>query len=92
MRIDRETGQLHITRTVEVDAIFSALNDYRDILSRNAKNRAVNGRLIGCIDPITAANWRKECGAGVGTKEFAQYAKKKLNDRDYSKFRMDWQH
>jgi hypothetical protein len=43
--------------------------------------------MIGSIDPITAAIWRKECGAGIGTKEFAKYAKKKLADPDYRRFR-----
>lgn len=37
--------------------------------------------------PITIANkWSKECGAGIGTREFAEYAKKKLMDPDWKAF------
>ncbi len=41
---------------------------------------------LGSIDPITANKFRQECGAGIGTQEFQEYALKRLDD-DYTKFR-----
>lgn len=40
---------------------------------------------LGSIPMVIASQWAKECGSGIGTKEFGEYAKKKLMSGDYSK-------
>lgn len=74
-----------MTRSQEVDSVFDGVKMVGEV--ENA-TRDTNGRLyLGSIDPITAANWARECGAAIGTKEFAQFAKKKLMSNEFSKFR-----
>jgi hypothetical protein len=79
-------GTIRIERTVDAEPIMQAMKDYGDVIDRS-KSRVAGARMIGSIDPITAAIWRKECGAGIGTREFAKYAKKKLADPDFRRFR-----
>lgn len=80
-------GELQIHRTVDAEPVMQAMKDYGDIIERG-KSRVAGAQMIGSIDPITAAIWRNECGAGIGTKEFALYAKKKLADSDFRRFRI----
>lgn len=79
-------GTVRIHKQVDAEPVMKALHDYRDVLGAKHKGKAAT-RLHGSIDPITAAIWRKECGAGIGTKEFAEYAKKKLASREFSRFK-----
>lgn len=79
-------GNMHISKTLDAEPIMQAMKDYGDIIDSKQTN-ASGAKMIGAIDPITAAIWRKECGAGIGTREFAKYAKKKLADPDFKRFR-----
>jgi hypothetical protein len=79
-------GSIRIERSVDATPVMEAMKDYGDIIDRS-KSRVAGARMIGSIDPITAAIWSKECGAGIGTREFAKYAKKKLSDPDFKRFR-----
>jgi hypothetical protein len=45
-------------------------------------------RKIGSIPFVVADQWSRECGAGIGTKEFAAYCKRKLLDGDFAAFRI----
>ncbi len=73
------------TRSVEADTIFDGVKMVGEV--ENA-TRDRHGRLyLGSIDPITAANWAKECGHAIGTRGFADFAKKKLMSGEFSKFR-----
>lgn len=45
-------------------------------------------RKIGSIPLVVAEQWSRECGAAIGSKEFALYCKRKLMDGDFSKFRI----
>lgn len=45
-------------------------------------------RKVGSIPLVVAEQWSRECGAGIGTKEFALYCKKKLMDGDFAAFRI----
>jgi len=78
-------GSIHIVKQHNVEPIIQAMHDYKDVVgSHQAKNGA---KLVGSIDTITAAVWANESGTRIGTREFAIYAKKKLNDRDFHRFR-----
>lgn len=85
MTIDA-SGMITIKRSVDAEPIMQTMKDYADIFGKNHGGRS-GTRMLGSIDPITASIWRKECGAGIGTKEFAVYAKKKLADPDFKRFR-----
>lgn len=84
--VDPATGAIHVSRTVDAEPIMQAMKDYGDVIGKG-RGRVAGAKMIGAIDPVTAAIWRKECGAGIGTKEFAAYVKKKLADPDFKRFR-----
>jgi hypothetical protein len=42
-------------------------------------------RWVGSIPLVIAELWSKECGAAIGTHEYAGYIRKKLSDPDYKK-------
>lgn len=77
-----------VTRQHDVEALLQGIKERSEVTSKYHVG-PVGSKWIGSIDTITASNWAKECGAAIGTKEFAAYAKKKLMDPDYSKFRAD---
>lgn len=96
-RVDPETGLieqvyedergLHVHRT---DTGVQSLLDRNKMMAELApsmKGPAAT-RYVGSVDGLTAENWSRECGAAVGTPEFAAYAKKKLLDGDNAKFRV----
>lgn len=86
VHVDPVTGAIHVRRAVDAEPVMQAMKDYGDVINPR-KSKVAGARMIGAIDPITASIWRKECGAGIGTKEFAAYAKKKLADPDFRRFR-----
>jgi hypothetical protein len=86
--VDAE-GRVHIQRSVDAEPIISAMKDYADIIGKKRNDRMAGAKMIGAIDPITAANWAKETGLKIGTKEFAAFAKKRINgDIDFRHFRL----
>ena len=38
---------------------------------------------IGSVPIVVAKQWERECGHGINSKEWLEYAKKKLMDPDY---------
>jgi len=86
-RVDAD-GRIHIERTVDAEPIINAMKDYADIIGFKRNDKLAGAKMIGAIDPITAANWAKETGLKIGTKEYAQFAKKRIqNDNTYRGFR-----
>jgi len=75
-----------LVHTHDTECIIEGVKGMSETINRTTKN-AAGALYLGSIDTITAAIWVKECGAALGTKEFAKYAKKKLMSGDYSKFR-----
>lgn len=74
-----EDGKLHIVRKMTVDPMF----DHVKLLSQTAKPKS--GKYVGSIDPMTAAEFVKQTGAGVGTAEFNEYAFKRI-ESDLTKY------
>lgn len=66
-----------------MDEVFNLVRQNREIYADGMREGT---RYLGSIDPITAAQWAKESGLKIGTKEFAKYAKRKLADSDYRRF------
>jgi hypothetical protein len=81
-------GVLHIEKTIDAEPVMEAMKAYGDFIDQHSQRKQAQ-RIIGSLDPFTALNWSKECGAKVGTKEFAQFAMKRIkNDSDYRRFRV----
>ena len=81
-------GSIHITKTIDAEPIINAMKDYADIIGHKRNDNMAGAKMIGAVDPLTAANWAKETGLKVGTKEFAQFAKRRIqNDSEYRGFR-----
>lgn len=88
-RMVEDGDKLHIQRAVhDLEHLFR-LNQSEGAMLLDAGRRHRHNRLVGRIDLVTAEQWAKECGAGVGTKEFAAYCKRKLMDGDFAKFRVE---
>lgn len=85
-RVVNEAESFSFKHTHDVECIVQGVKDMSEIITRTTNN-AAGALYLGSIDTITAAIWAKECGAAVGTREFAKYAKKKLMSPEYSKFR-----
>jgi hypothetical protein len=81
-------GVLHIQKTIDIEPIMDAVKSYGDFIDKHTQ-RKQSQRIIGSLDPFTALAWSKECGAAVGTKEFAAFAMKRIKgDSDYRRFRV----
>ena len=81
-----EDGKTHEISTHDIEPLLNAIKDRREAFDASPK-RAKNGaNYLGSIDVHTAANWAKECGAAVGTKEFTAYAKAKFASNEFARF------
>lgn len=78
-------NKMHVIRENDVDAVFDAVKLTSDIQAEQG-TQTKNRRYLGSLDPITAAQFSKESGLKIGTKEFARYATGKLRSSDYRKF------
>jgi hypothetical protein len=76
--------KLVINRTQDVQFI---LDDNQRIAQETAHHRG-DMRLAGRIPFVVAETWARECGARIGTKEFAEYCKGKLMDGEFAKLRV----
>lgn len=86
-----EDGVVRVIRTNNVDNVIQGVKDRSEMLTKASGKNVAGSRYLGSIDPVTGAIWAKECGAAIGTKEFAAYAKKKLQSNEFLKFRADIQ-
>jgi hypothetical protein len=79
-------GRFAFKNTQDVTGILRAAHDARDTLRKDTG--PIGGRYLGTIPVLVAQLWAKECGAAIGTKEWAEYAKKKLKDPEWAGFRI----
>lgn len=82
-----EDGKMHVRRTGDADPVFAHVRHLSQLHAETPSHKKTK-KFLGSIDPITAAQFRKEVGAGVGTQEFQDYALKKLNTT-HTKFKAD---
>jgi hypothetical protein len=83
-RMIEDDGKLHIIRSQDVQSVLDANQRART----GEMNRKSEMRHAGSIPMVIAEQWSRECGAAIGTKEFAGYVKKKLMDGDWAKLRV----
>jgi len=79
-------GTMRITRSQDVQSLIDQNRHEADAAPSMFGQAAV--RKIGSIPFVIAEAWSRECGAGIGTKEFAVYCKRKLMDGDFAAFRI----
>lgn len=79
-------GLIRVTRSQDVQSLIDQNKHEADAAPSMFGQAAV--RKIGSIPFVIADQWSRECGAGIGTKEFATYCKRKLLDGDFAAFRI----
>lgn len=85
-----DSGNVVINKTMDVEPILDGIAAFNGFLDKHAQRKA-SQRYLGALDPYTAQCWARECGAQVGTKEFAEFAIKRITtDIDYRKFKADY--
>ncbi len=70
-------------RRVTTQNTQSVMDGVKAVADQGARGK--NQYYLGSIPLTVASQWAKTCGAAVGTREFADYAKKQLLSGDYSK-------
>jgi hypothetical protein len=81
-----QDGKLIINRSQNVEALIQKNKNEAEILPSKFGEAA--WRKVGSIPMTIAEAWAAECGAAIGSKEFALYAKKKVMDGDFAAFRI----
>lgn len=79
-----DSERLVFNRTQDVQFIL----DDNQRLAQETQHHRGDLRMAGRIPFVVAEQWARECGAAIGTKEFAVYCKSKLMDGEFSKLRV----
>jgi hypothetical protein len=85
-KFDLIDGKIHIRRTQDVQSLIEQNKHEAEVAPSMFGQARV--RKVGSIPFVVAETWSRECGAAIGTKEFALYCKRKLMDGDFAKFRI----
>lgn len=86
--IDTADG-FHIHKSVDTAPLVEGVRMMSEAQLRTP-TRDRQGRLyLGSIDQLTAVNWAKECGHPLYSKEWKEYALKKLRSNEFSHFRAE---
>ena len=80
---DAHDNVIRVVRTADVEPQLDAIAAIRDHIRPNTGPG--EGKYLGTIPNIIAAQWAKECGAAIGTKEWGKYAKRKLADGSWKR-------
>ena len=82
-KITAEDNKIQVVRSQDVSGILKEIHDLKDhVPSMHGDAKA---RWVGSIPLVIAEEWSRECGAAIGTHEYAGYIRKKLSDPDYKK-------
>jgi hypothetical protein len=84
--LDSDGKSFHFVKTQNVQAVLDAAKDAADTLKPNTG--PVGGKYLGTVPVLIAQQWAKECGASVGSREWAKYAKTKLKDGTWARLRV----
>lgn len=85
-RMIEQDGKLHIQRNQNIQRLIDRNKFEAEVAPSMHGDAAI--RKVGSIPLVVAETWSRECGAAIGTKEFALYCKKKLMDGDNAAFRI----
>lgn len=84
--LDSDGKSFHFVKTQNVQQILDAAKDAADTLKPNTG--PAGGKYLGTVPVLIAQQWAKECGAVVGSREWAKYAKDKLKDGTWARLRV----
>lgn len=76
----QEDGKLHIVKTQDVEEAIRAIRAVE-------RPKGKNMHYLGSIPNVIALEWAKESGTRLYTKEWLEYAKKKLMSPNYKYLR-----
>ncbi len=79
-----EDQKLRVVRSQNLDGFFEENHFIRE----DAEPFSKDMRCVGRIPFVIAEEWSRQCGANIGSKEFAAYVQKKLINGDFQKFRI----
>jgi len=85
-RMFEQDGRLIVNRSQDVQSLIDENKELAAIAP--SMHGDAKFRLAGRIPAVIAEQWSRECGAAIGTKEFALYCKRKLMDGDFAAFRV----
>ncbi len=80
-----------VTRIIKTQDVGPIIQTVRDIpsMARRRANTQVASRLLGSIPTLIAVQWAKDSGTTIYSREFNDYARKKLlTDPDFKHFRV----
>jgi hypothetical protein len=85
-RMLEDDGKLIVDRRQNVQALI----DQNKVEAAEAPSMfgQMAVRKVGSIPLVVAEQWSRECGAAIGSQEFALYCKRKLMDGDFAAFRI----
>jgi hypothetical protein len=81
-----DDGTLIVRRSQDIQAIID--QNHEESIDAPTMFGEARHRKVGSIPFVIAEQWSRECGAGIGTAEFAEYCKRKIMDGDFAKFRI----
>jgi hypothetical protein len=84
-RVEDFNGGFRIHTEQLCDDTLQAVHDAGDLIPK--KTAADGARYMGSVPVVQALIWSKECGAAVGTREWAEYARKKMETGGFSKLK-----
>lgn len=84
--VDTDTG-FNIVAEQDCTDVLQGVKDAGYLLPK--KTKGDGARYMGSIPLVFAQQWAKECGAKIGTKEFSEYAFKKMLSGEFAKLRVD---
>lgn len=79
-RIISDPEHVRVILQQECDGIIEGVQAAAGVLRKGKAST-----YLGSVPLVVAQIWAKECGAPMGTREFAQYGKKKLMSGEYAK-------
>jgi hypothetical protein len=85
-RMVEADGLLHVQRQQDVQSLIDLNKHEAETLPSMYGQAAV--RKIASIPLVVAEEWSRECGARIGSPEFARYCDKKTQDGDFAAFRI----
>lgn len=85
-RMLEDDGKLIVRRSQDIQAIVD--QNHAESTDAPTMFGEARHRKVGSIPFVIAEQWSRECGAGIGTAEFAEYCKRKIMDGDFAKFRI----
>jgi hypothetical protein len=84
--LDSDGKSFHFVKQQNVQLIIDAAKDAAETLRPNTG--PVGSKYLGTVPVLIAQQWSKECGAPVGSREWAKYAKGKLQDGTWARLRV----